>query len=373
MSIRKRPNGKWQVDIVHPDIDRRGNRLRKSGFRTRRDARNYEARIRADLAAGTYAKKRAEEKARMTFNEWWPRYLAHAETINRASSLSAKKSYWRNHVMPQFGKLDITEFGQRQANELSVTMQQKGLTKLSVNHVLNFVQHMLTVAHEYELIDEAPKFRKHTVSEKKRKVSWFTPNELDELLSVAEEAGGGLAVLLGLRTGMRKGELRALKWGDVNLDRRQITVCRSVVHTAHPSRDVWQESTKGKRDRVIPIADDLHTALRGEVRQLHNPFVLTGRGERGEIAHQELRNIGNAINRNLDAKFTWHKLRHTFASQLIANGVPMNVVQQLGGWRNIKTLMRYAHLAPGHDALAAAVATLTEYGTSTAQSNSGIA
>jgi integrase len=45
---------------------------------------------------------------------------------------------------------------------------------------------------------------------------------------------------------------------------------------------------------------------------------------------------------------TWHALRHTFASRLVAAGVDLRAVQELGGWRTLAMVQRYAHLSPGH-------------------------
>jgi site-specific recombinase XerC len=50
---------------------------------------------------------------------------------------------------------------------------------------------------------------------------------------------------------------------------------------------------------------------------------------------------------------TWHALRHTFASRLVAAGVDLRAVQELGGWRTLSMVQRYAHLSPGHLAAAA--------------------
>ena len=45
---------------------------------------------------------------------------------------------------------------------------------------------------------------------------------------------------------------------------------------------------------------------------------------------------------------TWHALRHTFASRLVAAGVDLRTVQELGGWKTLSMVQRYAHLSPGH-------------------------
>jgi site-specific recombinase XerC len=50
---------------------------------------------------------------------------------------------------------------------------------------------------------------------------------------------------------------------------------------------------------------------------------------------------------NLD-EVTWHALRHTFASRLVAAGVDLRSVEELGGWRTLSMVQRYAHLSPGH-------------------------
>ena len=47
-------------------------------------------------------------------------------------------------------------------------------------------------------------------------------------------------------------------------------------------------------------------------------------------------------------RYTWHGNRHTFASRLVMAGVDLRTVQELGGWKSLKMVERYSHLAPGH-------------------------
>ena len=46
--------------------------------------------------------------------------------------------------------------------------------------------------------------------------------------------------------------------------------------------------------------------------------------------------------------FIWHDLRHTWANWLVQRGVPLRVLQEMGGWKTLRMVQRYAHLAPGH-------------------------
>jgi site-specific recombinase XerD len=65
-----------------------------------------------------------------------------------------------------------------------------------------------------------------------------------------------------------------------------------------------------------------------------------------ERAQRALREAGKDGSR-LDG-YTWHGNRHTFASRLVMAGVDLRSVQELGGWKSLKMVQRYSHLAPSH-------------------------
>ncbi len=60
------------------------------------------------------------------------------------------------------------------------------------------------------------------------------------------------------------------------------------------------------------------------------------------------KNWRNSLKRAGIENFTWHGLRHTWASWHVQSGTPLNVLQQLGGWSSYDMVLRYAHLAPDH-------------------------
>ena len=144
-------------------------------------------------------------------------------------------------------------------------------------------------------------------------------------------------VLLAMNTGMRRGELLSMTWGDVDLEAKMLTI--------------RAENAKSGRQRHIPLnVEALDVLQRWSIR--------TG-GER----------IGRVFNVNdvktgwtkllADARieqFRFHDLRHHFASRLVRAGVDLNTVRELLGHADITMTLRYAHLAP--DTLAAAVAKL---------------
>lgn len=140
-------------------------------------------------------------------------------------------------------------------------------------------------------------------------------------------------VLVALGTGLRRGELTSLLWSDVDFLHRIITV-RAAAAKGGKRRDVpmnsevldvltrWKRQSKG--DRVFAIAD---------------PKTAWAR----------------LLDRAAIEDFTFHDLRHTFASRLVQKGVALNTVRELLGHGDLKMTLRYARLAPADRAAAVAL------------------
>ena len=148
-------------------------------------------------------------------------------------------------------------------------------------------------------------------------------------------------VLLALNTGMRRGELFSLDWRSVNLPLRLVTVEAG--------------NAKSGRTRHIPLNDEAAGLLtRWRKQGGGKGLVFPGAGG------ARLTNINKSWDGITTAAkltdFTFHDLRHSFASGLVMAGVDLNTVRELLGHADIKMTLRYAHLAPGK--LADAVAKL---------------
>ena len=146
-------------------------------------------------------------------------------------------------------------------------------------------------------------------------------------------------VITLLKTGMRRGELFNLKWKDVYLTDGYLSAT----------------DTKNGKSRHIPLHPTLHNTLKAwNDGPVPEDYVFPGRdGSR-------MTDVKSAFNKVIqDSKimdFRLHDLRHTFASNLVMRGVPLNTVRQLLGHKDIKMTLRYAHLSK--DNLASAIGLL---------------
>ncbi|PNS09820.1 tyrosine-type recombinase/integrase [Solilutibacter silvestris] len=139
-------------------------------------------------------------------------------------------------------------------------------------------------------------------------------------------------VLLALNTGLRRGELFGLEWGNLNLQARLLTVEAG--------------NAKSGKTRHLPLNDDAMRMLKQWKKQGDGKGLVfpSSSGAR-------FNNINKAWSGIVAAAklpdFNFHDLRHDFASKLVMAGVDLNTVRELLGHADIKMTLRYAHLAPG--------------------------
>jgi len=151
-------------------------------------------------------------------------------------------------------------------------------------------------------------------------------------------------LVLALNTGLRLSEQFGLTWADVSLTRRLLTIPRS----------------KNGSTRHVPLNQAAVRALEDLREGTHSSGFVCG-GAPGPRRWFE-----PALKDAKISGFSWHCLRHTFASRLVMAGVDLRTVQELLGHKTIAMMVRYAHLAPKHTLAAVErLDTLTEIPTDT--------
>lgn len=137
--------------------------------------------------------------------------------------------------------------------------------------------------------------------------------------------------LLALNTGLRRGELTQLRWADIDLAGKRLTVRAGYA--------------KSGKARHVPLNSEAMTVLRTYRKQHQEAGPLFG-------VAAITKAWANLMNAAKVEDFRFHDLRHTFASKLVMAGVDLNTVRELLGHGDIKMTLRYAHLAPEHKAAA---------------------
>ncbi len=136
--------------------------------------------------------------------------------------------------------------------------------------------------------------------------------------------------LFSVKTGLRRYNVTHLTWQAVDIERRL----------------VWVHADEAKGGKVIsvPLSDDALEVLKAQQGQ-HEVWVFPWKGK--PIVDPKT-GFQSALRRAKIKDFTWHGLRHTWASWHIMAGTPLEVLQKLGGWEDTRMVLRYAHLEPGY-------------------------
>ena len=195
-------------------------------------------------------------------------------------------------------------------------------------------------------------------------ITMLTPEECGRLLAAARGSRYWLPIWLALQTGMRRGEVAGLCWDSVDLEKGQVTVRRSLLQLRHGC--AWGGTKTGSSRRTIAITETVVDLLRAQrVRledacrargMLDRPVQVCGRLDGGMMLPTALAQSFQVIRATAGLTARFHDLRHTHASILLLNGVPIHVVKErLGHSRIQTTLDTYAHLLPTSDAMAADV------------------
>jgi integrase len=279
-----------------------------------------------------------------TFDE-----LCDAWLKNRAPQKRSAKddqSIIRCHLRPAFGALLLSALGIEQVDRFIVTLGSK--SKHTLSNILTLLIAMLNYARDLGWLERVPRIRKPTI-----RLGDFqylrTDDEIRRVLEAARAEGELVFALYtcAIDTGMRAGELAALRWEDVDFERRLITVQRS-----------FDGPTKAEDVRYVPILDALLPVLRawrllcpGELvfpnyaDHMHAPSAAIFQ----EVLHRVLTRAGfPKVMRNGKERWyvSFHGFRHSFASHWMMRGGDLFKLQKILGHKSVQMTLRYSHLSP---------------------------
>lgn len=307
---------------------------------------------------------KAESRTLRKFLEgrYWTDALSHAP-----SGKDTKKrilSVWAEFLDTDMALLDVQDVNQVRLDRLA-----DEVTPQTLNRDRTALLALLNQAVEWKLIPknplDDPAFKPLDTIDDKR-VRWL--GQRDELEDIRDEAGMKVGerarfmtalqhpdtpaylrhmVILALNTGLRRGELFKLKWDAVSIQRAELIVRGAT-------------SRKSSKARHMPLNAEALKVLTelGKVRHISG-FVFVNPDDDQRRAGKPFTTVkkswASLVARASLSDFTFHDMRHDFASRLVQAGVNLYEVRDLMGHSSITLTERYAHLAPHHKRAAVAV------------------
>jgi integrase len=244
-----------------------------------------------------------------------------------------------------------------QLNKTYAAWREAGLSGQTVVHHHRFIHRVLAQALREGRVRRNVAATASKPKAPRREMRSLSDVELAKLLFAARGTPFGALVTIAVASGARRGELLGLKWDDVDLARGTISIRRSLEQTKKGG--VAEKSPKSGKARVIQLPEIAVEVLRRHrlaQGRLNPGYVFPGDDQGGAWTPHKVIDSFRALARTAKVpRASFHTLRHTCASQLLAQGVHPKVVQEMLGHSTIAiTMDLYSHVTPSLQAEAAA-------------------
>jgi integrase len=311
------------------------------------DARDWAAKTETEIKEGLY--KNIIEAQRHTFTELVERFKR--DVVPRKPKVGKEYArqleWWRTHLgdltLNNVSSAKISELRDQLANgtvKWGTNLKEKETDKRSnatVNRYLAALSSAFGIAvKEWQWINENPMRRVSKLKEPGGRVRYLTDEERERLLAACKDSVNPhlyMAVVLALSTGARQQEIWGLRWSEVHLDRGLITFTE----------------TKNDEFRSVPLEGHARELLleHYKIRRIGTDLVFPSK--KNPVVRHDFRDPWNKVLVVAEVEnFRWHDLRHSCASYLAMNGVPMLTIAEILGHKTLSMVQRYTHLSTEH-------------------------
>jgi integrase len=212
------------------------------------------------------------------------------------------------------------------------TERLKTVSPATVNREMAFLKHVYNVAVRDGKTETNAVAKLRMLREPSGRVRYLSDEEEARLMAALSTDADRDRVTVLLHTGFRRGELLSLRWRDVDFKAGVLTVPKS----------------KNGETRHVPMTSTVKGILARLPRSLNPSTLVFPNSEGNRDLRWAKKTVPAALRTAKIEDFRFHDLRHTFASRLAMEGADPLTIKELGGWKTLSMVQRYAHLSPSH-------------------------
>jgi len=351
--VRSKPraDGRWEARY-HVEVD--GALKRRSVFgRTKAEAAQ---KLRAALSArdaGTLPA--AGKQSAAQYLETW---LAGVQPNVRPRTFRSYSQIVRDHLVPALRSTPLTKVAPQQLQRLYAQLQEHGRSPKTVRNVHGVVHQALAQAHSWHLVAANVADLVKPPPQRRPEMKALTAEQARQVLEAARGDDLEALWILALTAGLRQGELLALKWPDVDLDRGSLRVVASLVRILGKESVLAEPKSRRSRRQVELSASAVDALRRHKAKAIASAleagrpydkqgFVfarIDGRPRAGTATWKHWRRLLKLAG---VPAMPFHSARHSAASLLLSRGVHPKIVSEMLGHSTVAiTLDVYSHVTP---------------------------
>jgi integrase len=277
----------------------------------------------------------------------------------RPATYVSYEHHIRNHITPEIGKLPLHKLEPRHVQAMLNRKRAAGCSARSVAYLRAILRAALNRARKWNLVARNAAELVEPPRVERFRIKPLSPEQARALLEAVKGHRLQALYAVALASGLRVGEILGLRWQEVDLEHGQMAVAQALQRQKGRGLVLTQTKTDRSR-RTIALPAPLITALKAHrVRQLEERLATGPRWQDAGLVFTS--NVGTGLEpRNLHRSFKimlhkaglpdsirFHDLRHSAASLMLAQGVPLRVVMEILGHSSISlTANTYAHVMP---------------------------
>ena len=338
----------WSVRAylgIDPATNKQVN-LQKKGFANKKEAQLFYNRKIVEIERNGFKKQRVD-----TFKEVYELWLKTYRLTVKESSYNRLKLQFNKHILPAFGKKSIKTIKpvdlQQYANKKSEEVQEYRLQLSNISRIFEFAIKQGVITSNPVKMITIPKKKANL---EKKKIKYFTKNELKTLLTDAKENEPYKIyafLYLMANTGCRKGEILGLQWDCIDLENKTLEI-RQTLSRGENRRLYLEEPKTSHSFRTIPLEDETISILKAWRKIQRETMLQVGINTMSakqlvfsspfnEFINMDIPNrwMVRICKRTNIPVLTPHSLRHTFATLLISEGVNPKTVSELLGHSSV--------------------------------------
>lgn len=325
--------GTWFVRFRYTDWTGRRIETTKRGFATKREAKEYEESV----------KREKESSPEMTIGELLNIYMADMAHRIKASSLQTKRNIYNVHVLPYFGNTPVNTITPAAIRKWQTETLSRGLSNTYLKTVQTNLSALFNYAVRYYNLPRNPVSVAGSIGKKlASEMDYWTVDEFNQFIQCEDKPMYRSAYLALFWCGLRCGELMALTGNDIDIEKRTISITKTYTRLTGRKDSITSPKTPGSK-RVVSAPSVVIDAIKEYTDRIYD---YDKNARIWQIHSKSLRDRMYHIADYAGVKkIRIHDLRHSHASYLINNNVPVKLISQRLGHENVETTLRtYAHM-----------------------------
>lgn len=333
--------GTFYCSFYYVDWTGAKKRKKKEGFKLERDAKSFER----DFLT------KQQNNCDMPFGSLVDLYLEDSETRVRSTTLANKKNLITLKIVPFFEKINVNAITPNHIRNWQNDLKKQDYSLTYLKTINNQLTAIFNFAIKYYNLSTSPALKAGSMGKKNAtSMQFWTVEEFKTFIEFSDKPIATLAFKVLFWSGIRRGELLALTFNDIDLENNLITI--NKTYTVLEGKDVINLPKTPKSKRVISISQSLSDDIKTYINSLYS-YKPSDRIFALSLCYLS-REITRICKKSKVKSIRVHDLRHSHASLLIELGFsPLLISERLGHEKIQTTLDTYSHLYPNKDNLVA--------------------